>query len=358
MDALLDDLEQLAHERSRDRRATLLRRLTDLFFRGEDQHGDDALALFEDVICRVLAEVDLKARIELSDRMAYAARAPRRVVATLARDEVPVAEPVLRHSPALTDQDLVEIAAEAGPAHRAVMSRRVFVSELVTDALLARGEPDVRRALAGNDGAQITDGGFKKLIDGASGDHVLQELMALRANLPEPVKKELLPRLAAEVRRRVAHKLVEQAEPIIASALDAELDVIVGRAGDMSKDRLAYVDLQVAYDEGVITLDEALRQACRLDRHDWVVDLLAFAGPLDRARALQCLLERDPKPIAVLFKSHGLARETFGAVLDLRAKHLRVGSNAPKLVDDYAKLDVDVAHTVLRHLRARGGGVT
>jgi uncharacterized protein (DUF2336 family) len=353
MEELLDDLNALARERSRERRGELLSRLTDLFHRGAGKNSREATALFEDVICRVLSEVDITARINLSGRMSHTADAPRRVIMALAEDEIPVAEPVLRYSPVLTDTDLVAVANKKTIEHRAVMARRIYVSEQVSEALIARGEPDVHRALAGNDGAQIGPAGFDTLLAGVSKDYVLQELLALRPNLPAAVRQELLPKLAAEVRRRVADKLMAEAEPLIAKALDAEVDAIMDRVDEMSKDRIAYHDLQRAYDEGVLSLDDVLQQACRLNRHEWVIDLIAFAGPLERMRVAQALLERDPKPIAVLLKSHGLSSETFRAVIELRTKHLRAGSNAPKLVDDYAKLDPEVAQSVLRHLRTR-----
>jgi uncharacterized protein (DUF2336 family) len=353
VDALLDDLQALAREKSREQRSKLLRRLTDLFFKAGGRHDDRVLDLFEDVICRVLAEVDMRARMELSDRMSMAPAAPHRVVRALADDEPPVAEPVLRHSSALTEADLMDIASRKGVEHLAVMSRRIYLSEAITDTLIERGNTEVHRALAGNDGAQITGDGYARLLTGARRDQVLQELMALRSNLPATVRHELVPMLASEVRRRVLARIAERADPVIEEALDAEMANIMERVDDMSRDRLAYADLQVAFDEGSLTLDEAIRQACRLDRHDWVVDLLAFAGPLDRSRAMQALLEKDPKPIAVVMKAQGLSPDTFRTVLDMRAKHLRIGTNNPKLVDDYAGLDVDVAHTVLRHLRAR-----
>lgn len=353
MDALLGDLQALARERSREHRAVLLRRLTDLFFRNLGRQNARMLGLFEDIISRVLEDVDIKARIELSDRLAMAPSAPHRVVRTLAEDEFPVAEPILRHSPVLTDDDLLVIAHRRGDAHRVAMSRRVYVSERVTDALIERGHPDIQRAIAGNEGAQITGAGYDRLLRDAAGDKVLQELMALRSNLPQTVRSELLPVLAAEVRRRVLARLAEGTQDIISRALESEVDAIVDRVDEVSKDRAAFEELQTAFDEGNVTLDEALQEACRNDRHDWVVDMLVFVGPLDRAHVVQTLLERDPKPIAVLLKAHDVAPETFQLILEMRAKHLRVGSNSPSLVEDYAKLDCEVAHTVLRHLRLR-----
>lgn len=355
MDALFQDLQALAREKSREKRTVLLRRLTDLFFRGIGRHDDRVLTLFEDVICRVLAQVDDRARAELSDRMAIAPGAPHKVVVALAEDELPIAEPVLRHSPALTDADLVQIAEKRGGEHLEVISRRIYVSESVTDTLIARGGAEVHRALVGNQGAQISEPGYREMMRGVGGDHILQELMALRPNLPDAVRMELLPMLATEVRLRVVRSLSDTADSVINDALNAEIDTILERVNELRDGKVAYSDLECGFDEGALTLDEALQQACDHSRHDWVIDLLSFAGPLDRARVVQTLLERDPKPIAVLLKALGAKPETFRAVLELRAKRLLVGSNNPRLVDEYVGLDQEVASSVLRHLRVRLG---
>lgn len=340
MSALYDELIGLAHERAAGRRAVLLHRLTDLFFRGVGRHNDGVVQLFEDVLCRVLSEVEIRARIELSDRVAYSPHVPHGVVLRLAEDEIPVAAPVLRHSPALTDDDLSDIATRRTPAHRGAMARRIFLAETVTDTLLAFTDGEVHRALAGNDGAQFTASGYENLLREAASDSVLQELLALRPGIPAPVNERLMAFVADDVRRRVVARRAERAAPVRMQGLEPALDEPF--------DAMESVDLQVAVESGVLTLDEALQRACTRARHDWVVDLVAASGKIERHQLMQALLARDPRPLAVVFKAQGLDADTFRAALEMRAKALGIGSNDPRHVMDYRQLDARLARTVLR----------
>lgn len=342
------DLQELARRSSSEERAVLLHRLADLLLRGSVEQNDSVLDLFEDIVCRVLEQVDPRARAGFSERVGPASVTPRRVVFALAQDIVSVAEPVLRYSPNLSEGDLLEIAETTGPAHLEVIARRIYLSSAVTDALMARGQTMVRRTLAANDGAQISSGAYKVLLHEAKDDLVLQELMALRPNLPRMVRDNLLPILAVEVRRRLAMRIHDIPENSICQALDAEMTQIVERVETISDDHSAFANLQHGVEDGVLSLDEAIRQACRLNRHDWLIDLIAAASGGERSVVLTVLLMRESRPLTVMLRALGVHGDSFRAVLDMRARHLRVGSNDPRLVVDYEALEPAVASAILR----------
>lgn len=348
MQAVWKDLQDLARRSSSEERAVLLHRLTDLLLRGGISSDIGVLELFEDIVCRVLDQVEPAARTEFSERVGPSALTPRRIVFALAQDVVAVAEPVLRYSPNLTEEDLLEIAETTGPAHLEVIARRIYLSRAVTDVLVARGQMMVHRSIAANDGAQIGDGAFSVLLDGARGDTVLQELMALRPNLPSAVRQRLVPMLAVEVKRRLSSRWGQVKDASINEALDAEVDQMIERVEAISDDHAAFVNLQTGVEDGILTLDEAIRQACRLNRHDWLIDLVASAGSAERASVLTVLLMREVRPLMVMLRALGIGAESFRAILDMRARHLRVGSNDPRLVVDYDALDPAVANAILR----------
>ena len=84
---------------------------------------------------------------------------PHQVVSGLARDEEPgVAEPVLRHSPQLTDDDLVAVLYAAPTRGRmAAIAQRPDLSHRVADAILRTDDIDAVALLLGNDSAQIRE---------------------------------------------------------------------------------------------------------------------------------------------------------------------------------------------------------
>jgi Uncharacterised protein conserved in bacteria (DUF2336) len=106
-----------------DMRPTLLRVLTDLYLQ-KSAHSADDERYFTELALRLIDATDVGARSSLATRLASYASAPHDVIARLARDEIEVAEPILRCSPCLTAADLAAIVKDCGPAHAKVIAAR------------------------------------------------------------------------------------------------------------------------------------------------------------------------------------------------------------------------------------------
>jgi uncharacterized protein (DUF2336 family) len=89
----------------------------------------------------------------LSDCLKRAAGLPRDIALALAYDRIEVAEPMLEHSPALTDDDLIAILRDHPGGHRVAIARRHSLSRRVRAALERCGDKDVLAALAESDAA-------------------------------------------------------------------------------------------------------------------------------------------------------------------------------------------------------------
>ena len=83
-------LQMLARERLPDKRHALLRALTEAFFDSLPGLSVKERALFDDIVERVLDDVEPLARRELAERLAAFPDAPRRVVVRLAGDIIQV----------------------------------------------------------------------------------------------------------------------------------------------------------------------------------------------------------------------------------------------------------------------------
>src|SRR5260370_10575596 len=89
-------------------RSTALRRLTDLFLLDAAAYTDDQVAVFDDVIGRLIEKGERRTLVELSNRLAPVSNAPIKVVGALARHaDVLIAGPLLEKSNVLTDAHLV-----------------------------------------------------------------------------------------------------------------------------------------------------------------------------------------------------------------------------------------------------------
>jgi uncharacterized protein (DUF2336 family) len=194
--SLIAELDVSLAEAPAPWRHGVLRQVVDLFLGNAEQYADDHIGVFDDVICRLIHDIERAPLIELSNRLAPAPRAPVRVVGTLARNRDPaICGPILSQARALPDSDLIEIAGkeQTDIDLLAKIAARAQLSEAVTDVLLKRGHPDIRWAVISNADACISEMGYARLVSGLNGNKKLAAAIAARADVPP----ELQPFLAA-----------------------------------------------------------------------------------------------------------------------------------------------------------------
>jgi Uncharacterised protein conserved in bacteria (DUF2336) len=106
-----------------DIRPTLLRVLTDQYLHSAVHSADD-VQHYTELAMRLFEETDIATRSAIAMRLAPHASAPRAVMLHLANDVIEVAEPVLLHSPCLTQADCAAISQERGREHARILSMR------------------------------------------------------------------------------------------------------------------------------------------------------------------------------------------------------------------------------------------
>jgi uncharacterized protein (DUF2336 family) len=214
--SLIADLEGAIKGGSEEKRVETLRRVTDLFLGDADRLDDSQINVFDDVLCRLIKTIEVKALTELSARLARVDNAPIEAIRTLARnDEIRVAGPVLTQSSRLTTADLVELARTKGQGHLLAISGRAHLQEAVTDQLLSRGDAAVTYKLADNAGARFSAAGFASLVRSAVSDERLTKSIGLRSDLPPHVLRGLLLHATAVVRHWLfAHAPVEARDEV------------------------------------------------------------------------------------------------------------------------------------------------
>lgn len=187
---LITELDAALHKLPDARQLVILNRVTDLFLVGVDNYSDEQIAIFDDVICRLIENIGTPALIELSARLASASKGPANALNRLSSSEdIAVSGPALERAPGLTDQSLMVIAGKTGQKQLAAIAGRAQISESVTNVLVERGDATVSRKVSANLGARISETGFVKLINKAKKDRELATAISSRKDLPE----ELVP---------------------------------------------------------------------------------------------------------------------------------------------------------------------
>lgn len=273
--SLIPELEDVLQHGSHDKRTSTLKRITNLFVDGAAHFNDDHIQLFDDVFGQLIAEIEAKARAELSTQLAPVENAPAGVVLQLAQDDdITVAGPVLALSQRLDDEALIDIAESKGQAHLLAIAGRTSIGETVTDVLVARGDREVIRNVADNHHAKLSETGFSTLVKRAEGDGVLAEKVGQRPDIPphlfrslliqatDLVQKRLLskarPETAAEIRRvlaKVSNEIGAKAKPRDYSNAQRIIGAMKA-AGKLNEHELACFAREQCFEETVVGLSE------------------------------------------------------------------------------------------------------
>jgi uncharacterized protein (DUF2336 family) len=218
--SLIDELNDAVAAGDAKRRLRIMLRIADLFAAGARNYSGQQIAVFDDVLQELTADIELGARAELAHRRARIDGAPPRVVRSLAFDDaIEVAGPVLTHSAQLTDGDLIENASTKSQAHLLAIAQRLQLSEAVTDVLVARGDRRVVNKVVRNRGARFSLAGYEKLTVHARRDKRLTLALGRRGDLPRQCFIKLLEAASASVRARLEAEH-PQAEDAIRDVVD------------------------------------------------------------------------------------------------------------------------------------------
>jgi uncharacterized protein (DUF2336 family) len=202
--SLIPGLDEIIKHGDPDRRAEAARRITELYFEEAATLRSDHVDLFDGALINLVPATEIASRVELAERLAVIANAPRGLVGQLAReDEILIAGPLLRRSPVIDEGALIDIARIKGQGHLLAMSERPALSPGVTDVIVRRGDRDVVRRAAGNAGALFSPTGYSVLITRASQDGVLTLKVGQRDDLSDQQLKDLLAGSIDIIRRRL-----------------------------------------------------------------------------------------------------------------------------------------------------------
>ena len=356
--SIADEVEAAVAAGSPDKCFETLKSVAGLLSASAGSLSEEQVALFGDVLDRLINTIELRslaeigARIalaELSKQLAPMGQAPTSVVRRLARnDDISVAEPVLIESARLSPEDLVEIARNKSEQHLLAISGRWWLKEVVTDALLARRYRSVSRRLMRNPGARVSPAGFAIVVSQAETDPELAVETGIRVDLPAELRNRLLRSATEAVRTRLLSRapadLFENIRKAI-SAASKSVDRQMSKVHDFESAMLLIGRLKVEDRLNEAVLGDFARQR----RYEETVTALAELSQsnVEVVRSLMQSLRSDG--ILVPCKVADLGWQTVISVLDCR---FAAGATAPdelaKLKRQFADLSAADARRLLR----------
>ena len=361
--SIVDEVEQSIHVGSAEKSLETVKRVTELFLASAGSFNSEQIELFDSVLERLIKTIELRAIADVSARIALAetsmqlagiAQAPPTVIRRLARhDEITVAGPVLTESSRLSAEDLVEIAETKSEQHLLAISGRWWLTEVVTDALLARHYPAVSRRLVKNPGAKVSASGFAIVVAQAESDPELAVDTGIRVDLPPELRTQLLRNATDAVRDRLLSRapphMFEEIRNSIAK-VSASVDREMATPRDFTAAKAFVSQLNASGKLNEATLF-AFAKARKYEETVTALALLSKSS-IEVIRPLMQSLRDDG--VLVPCKAAGLNWEITSAILECRYS---TGSMAPhelaKSKAQFAKINLENAQRMLKFWQVR-----
>jgi len=361
--SIVGDIEAAINASSAEKGLQTIKRVTDLFLLSAGRFNDEQVALFDNVLDRLVKTIELRAiadvsaRIalaELSSQLALIPQAPPSVIRRLARnDEIAIAGPVLSESGRLSADDLVELAQTKPQPHLLAIAGRWWLKEVVTEALLERRYPAVSRRIVGNPGARVSAAGFAVILAQAESDPDLAIETGIRTDLPAELRNKLVEAATEAVRTRLLTRAPAHLFEDIRSAIVA-VSTGVSRKMSEVRDFTAATRLMKALKDSGELSEATLLDVARQRKYEETIAALAELShsSIEVIRPVMQSLRHDG--VLIPCRAAGLSWETVHAVLDSRFVTGRAQPlELAKAQAQYRMLTTENARRLLRFWQVR-----
>ena len=348
----LKELSEAISQGSPETRARALWHATDILIEG--RYTEDQIWVFGEVIGRLSDEIEQAARAKLAKRLAHSDNAPFNVVMILASDDsIDVAGPVLQYSQRLDTESLVTNVRTKGQPHLLAISKRCSIPIEVTDELVTRGNREVVRSVASNNGACISDFGFLQMIKRSEADCILAEHLGLRKEIPRHMFQQLIAKASDVVKRKL-----ERERPDLVDAIQTSVTDVTGKLhskfGPATKGYFAakrFVTAQHQY--GNLNENSILAYARSHKMEEVTVGLsLLCLLPVDVVE--RTLVHNNSEMTLILAKALGFGWETAMALLFLGAKNHRIpATDLDDMREEFTRLNTETSRGVLKAYQSR-----
>ncbi len=354
--SLIDELEAVIVNRNIGSRVDVLHRVTDLFVVGSGHYSDEQRALFDDVMGRLVDEIESSARAAFGERIATIADAPPKVSRALALDDsIEVAGPLLAQSEQLDDETLIVSAKTKSQAHLLAISRRKLLSESITDMLVERGNQQVVVSTAGNSGARFSQFGYSTLVTRSETDDELALTVWSRPEIPHEHLLTLFVTASEVVRSRLEATDRSKAA-LIRDMVKRASDEVQNQARERSPEFAAVqARVQRLHQTGALTEDR-LREFAKSGSFDATAVALALLSDLPIGAIERTLVHEHSDQLLVLAKSIDLSWDTTEAILLMQTTTKIKNRSSYELehcLSSFKKLKPETARIAIQFYRLR-----
>jgi Uncharacterised protein conserved in bacteria (DUF2336) len=296
-------------------RDQLFRNMARLYSYVSDRCDDEQVAQYDEVLCQLAELVEVEARAHVAKLLAPLDRAPGMVVVKLANDTFEVAQPLLEFSNVLSDDDLIDIIANATEEHRVAIASRAVVPERVGEAIVEHGETASVVQLVRNAKAEIGHATLERLVARAAEDEEIAADLRGRAEIDWKSLRGEIDSVAGRVLETLG-QVHKQIDPVTAGKINAVVyNRLRNRAGFSSQEwKVAYNQVKALSDRKQLD-DRALARFARFGYGHHAAAALSVMLLVGPEVMVKWLAMQDYVAITVALRAAGIAPDLFEAIV-------------------------------------------
>jgi len=347
MVASFTEIVALAKDKTPAGRRRLATQFTDAFFTNKASFSGSERALALDILTAVLRDAALEVRAELAQVLAREPVVPSALIAALANDVIEVAQPVLRHSPALSDEEMVHVLTHKGTEYKVALAQREHLSDHVTEQLSAVADHKVALTLLSNIAIHIPHAAMRHLAERALEYGDVADMLAQRAELTDDIATRIYWMIGEQLRQQVSGRF-DLDPQLIEKAMQETVQRLAQRQNDPQQRRSMAMRLIASGTVNGQFMAELLKnRGIELFR-----DLLAGLTKL-KPNAIDVLCRPEgSEPLALAFRALGYSKtETASLLMLVRDRVAGENQFNPAMLADalttFSRLTVGDAKTVL-----------
>lgn len=319
-------LLEFAQDTTPEGRSRLARAVGHFFQEQELNQTEQRIA--SDIMLNLLRQAEVDLRQALAERLASHMTAPHELIVFLANDEISVAEPILLHSPLLSDIDLMYIVAIKGKTHARTVAERADLSPMVANKLIDTRDPAVIRTLVDNQRVTLQKSSMKKLARVALVSEEIQAPLLRRPEVDSDVAVDLYMVVSQALRRQIVSKFKLQSH-LVEQAIDGLVQELSNEARglrEVSAEMMALA--QRMRESGDISADLMIR-TLRRGQISFFVALFAAKMELQPAQVMSMIQRDGGKGFVIACRSINMLKSEFASIF-LLSRGIRSGD---KIVD-------------------------
>ena len=315
----IEELYQLARQKSAEGRTALAETVSDLFATESRVLTAHERALMFDILHRIIRDVEMSVRRRVSTYIAEFTDLPVELANLLANDEIEVAYPVLLKSQVLKDEALIEVIRNRTFEHQLAIAIRYEVNEAVSDALVEHGDEGVIKALLENENARISRAAMETLVEESRRVDTFREPILRRKELDPELAKRMFLWVSAALRKFILQSFnldQKTIDDLLERAVFEELeaDEVERKQGEKRS------ELAASLVETENATPELLLQILEGGQVSVFVAVFAEIAGLSETLVKRMLFEPGGEGLAIACKAVGLEKVVFVSIFSLSRK--------------------------------------